>query len=349
MKHFISGALTAALLPILNACGSGNRASVPLTQTVLEPVVTVGVADGPPEQVIGRIIDLKAVGDGSFLVLDYLARRLAWFDQNGGYRGGITARGEGPGELSGPTAIAIAGERVAVMDPRNTRLNLFRLGPDGIEFRQAFRGAFSSLDAVRNLCSLSDQWYVRSRRDGRMIHAIDSTGSVVRSFQPEPPVSEEFGPFAEVVRAQKSGGHILCVADPAMIVSIELFSPTVRAYTPAGELVWESQVRNIRPIQFQVSESGELGFEEVTEEGSHLGRSVVLWSDRSVLVQYAVERPGPKEGDYHGIESIELALSTGEELGRSDALPLIGDTTPDFVYGFRNEPFPQVMVYRRGN
>jgi hypothetical protein len=183
-----------------------------------------------------------------------------------------------------------------------------------------------------------------------MIHVIDSAGTVVRSFQPEIPVSvDEFGPFTDVVRAQISGGHILCVADPAMIVSIESFSATVRAYTPEGELVWERQMGDIRPVRFRISEDGGLGLEDATEEGSHLGRSVVRWNDDSVLVQYAVERPGPKEGDYHGIESIELALTTGEELGRSDALPLLGDTRDDLVYGFRNEPFPQIIVYRKSN
>jgi hypothetical protein len=320
--------------------------AVALANTKLEHVLSVGVSEGPPEQVIGRIIDLKAADDGSFFVLDAQTAQVGWFDREGTYRGGITDRGEGPGELARPTAIAVAGDHLAVMDPRNTRLNLYRTGPTGIEYLRALRGAFSTLDAVRNVCALDQFWYVHTRRDGLMVHAVDPAGSFVRSFKPERQVSEQaFGNYTDIVRAQSSAGHVLCAADRQLVVSIDQFSASVRAYSPAGDSIWATDVPNIRPVRFIIDEQGELGLEETSDEGLHFGRTVVRWSASSVLVQYEISRTEPIPGQ--NIESVELSLASGEELGRTTAFPLIGDVSGDLVYAYRNDPFPQVLVLRR--
>jgi hypothetical protein len=341
-----------ALVATLSACaGDGDPRSASLPDlAALDTVAIVGVAEGPAEQVIGRIIDVAAAADGSFFVLDAQSSAVGWFGADGGYRGGITSRGQGPGELSRPTALAFMGDRLAVMDPRNARLGLYRPGSQGIEYLHALSGSFSTLDAVRNLCGLDGRWYVRSRSDGMMIHAVDSTGVVLRSFQQEVPVdAETFGPFLDVVRPQISAGHIACMHEPPTVVSVETFTRVVRAYGPEGELRWERELEGIRPLRFEISERGGLGLSDPLEEGSHAGRSIVGWNEESVLVQYAVELPGsiPEGQDYHGVVSIELSLATGEELGRTDALPLVAETAGDLVYAFENEPYPRVIVLRR--
>jgi hypothetical protein len=89
-----------------------------------DTVTVVGVADGSDVETFGEIRAIEPAPDGGFFVLDAQDRSIAWFSRDGSYRGGVSSRGEGPGELSFPTDIAFtAGQSLVVLDPANTRLN----------------------------------------------------------------------------------------------------------------------------------------------------------------------------------------------------------------------------------
>lgn len=340
--------LIACLPAVLVGCVSGDAPASDALAFALDTVSTIGVLDGPPEQTLGRIIDVVAALDGSVFVLDAQPSLVRWYGPDGEYRGGVTAQGQGPGELSRAVGVALMGDELGVLDPRNGRLAVYRTGESGIEHRTAFAGVTSTFDAVRSLCALGDRWYVRSRRSGRMLHAFDTTGAPAASFDPEASLLPElFGEYTDIVGAQISGGQLACVEEPATIATIAMFTSVVRAYTPDGELRWERELADIRPLRFVVGDGGRPTLSEPEPGGSHLGRSVVAWGDEALLVQYGVDLgDAAPEGADPPVVSIALSLADGSELGRTEALPLIADTEGDRVYAFVNEPYPRVIVMR---
>lgn len=341
-------ALAAAVL--LGACRS-DAGRVALADVVLDEVVAVGVVEGAAEQEFGDIVEVRASDDGSFFVLDGQAATVAWFDSAGGFVGGIRSRGAGPGELVRPLAMAVAeADQLAVLDPANARLSIYRMAAPALTYEQGVRGPWSNLAGGRNICGVAGRWYVRNPRDGFLIHEIDRAGEIVRSFEAADTVStDEFGGFTPIVAPQKNAGSILCLPDRSMIVSLGVHSSRVRAFTLDGELVWESEPVDIRPIQFVVTPAGALRGEVDPDKGAHIGRSVSRWTPETVLVQYVrrLDEPVPEDRDFHGIESLELAIGSGEEVGRSDRLPLVADTKGRLVYSYENLPYPRARVLRR--
>jgi hypothetical protein len=241
-------------------------------------------------------------------------------------------------------------DQLAVVDPGNARLSIYRLAADALSYETQVAGPWSSLGSGRNLCSIDGRWFIHNLRDGLLIHEVSDDGSVVRSFGAAVPTTRaEFGGFAEIAAPQRNAGSILCLPDRSLIVSLAAFDSHVRAYSPDGTLQWDAALPEVRPVRILAVDRA-LRSEYDAEQGSHIGRSVVRWSPESVLVQYSWSlRPGgPEDRDYHRLDSIELATTDGAIVGRTTALPLVVDTRGDIVYSFENLPFPRVRLLRRG-
>lgn len=101
-----------------NAWGSDAR---------LVQEVSVGVLDGPDEQIFGIVRGVTVGADGTIYVLDAQVPAVRVFDADGGYVGTLGRRGGGPGELSGPDwgMVMLSDGRIAVRDPGNARLQIF--------------------------------------------------------------------------------------------------------------------------------------------------------------------------------------------------------------------------------
>lgn len=315
----------------------------------LEEVLSVGLVEGVEAEAFGRIADVKASGDGGFMVLDGQAPSVRWFDSLGAYRDGIDSRGAGPGELSSPRAMAVSSDqRLAVLDPGNGRVSLYRLMEDGLTFQGQMRNEVSSLGSSQSICDLQGRWYMRSLLEGSVIHELDDDGKVVASFgDAESAPVEEYGPFAELVAPQKNAGALACLETPGLLVTVDTFTPSVRAFTPDGDLRWEVEVSGLRPMEFVVRE-GVLETERDPDQGSHIGVSILSWGPESVLVQYVIvpEDVRPGEEELQTIESVELTVQDGGEVARSREIPHLTDRVGRLVYTYRNLPYPVASVLR---
>jgi hypothetical protein len=235
-----------------------------------------------------------------------------------------------------------------VIDPRNGRYNIYKYGANGITYAESFPSPSSSAASGRHVCSVDGRIYVRFLDKDKLIHEITATGTIVRSFEPLESTTIDYGSATGMVSAKRSSGHLLCIADPAMIVSMGRYSPTLRAYTLDGTLLWETRPQDLRPLEFLPDPQGGVRFQS-DEQGSHLGESVVRWSPQSLIVQYSVTWPTStraedKERDFYSIETRELQLSSGREFGRTRHLPLIVDARNEWLYSFENLPFPRVRI-----
>lgn len=77
------------------------------SEATLVPELSIGELDGPEEYLFGRISSITVDADGRVFVLDGQARDIRVFDSDGTYVETVARRGEGPGELSNPTSVAV--------------------------------------------------------------------------------------------------------------------------------------------------------------------------------------------------------------------------------------------------
>ena len=92
----------------------------------LEPAVTIGTLEGPPETVFGRLAAIDVDSEGTVHVLDAQAAEIRMFDASGAFLGTVGRRGEGPGEMAQPGGMALFPDgAIAVRDPRNARLQIW--------------------------------------------------------------------------------------------------------------------------------------------------------------------------------------------------------------------------------
>jgi hypothetical protein len=97
----------------------------------LSETLRIGVADGEPEYMFGKISDLGMLSDGRIVVADGIAQHLRYFRPDGGWEKTVGQAGSGPGEFGnlGLTILVGPADTMLVLDVRNQRAN--RFGPDG--------------------------------------------------------------------------------------------------------------------------------------------------------------------------------------------------------------------------
>ena len=343
-----SGGLVILTAVAAAACEAAPDRSISMFVELTE-VLSVGLVDGPEEQVFGQIRDVRGLPDGSFLVLDGQAPAIRWFDPEGNQRAAVTSQGEGPGELAQPVAMTTVDEdRLGVLDPGNQRLLIFRLEEEGFSYDTSIRVSLNPYGMYDgSICGLADRWVVHAlASDGSTMQVYTQTsGEREEGFQEAVPVDEaEFGMYTFIAEPSINSGRLLCSGAWDRIISVPLRQDTVRAFSASGSPVWQHAVKGIVPEGYQVepvfgfaSESG----------GSHVAVSAMRWDETAVLVQYRFWRGSRTDPDSTAVESVVLDPESGEELGRTESLPRLSDARGPYVWGFEHEPFPRVRVWRR--
>lgn len=105
---------------------------------VAEPAFTVGVAEGAAWEMFGYVSDVTFDADGTLFILDDLAGHIVVIDSAGDFVRTIANKGDGPGELVQPIAIAVLRDgRIAVNDIGRPGIQFFRRDGeflDGVPF-----------------------------------------------------------------------------------------------------------------------------------------------------------------------------------------------------------------------
>ena len=95
-----------------------------------DAVFTVGVEEGESHEVFSTVQAVAFDGAGNLYVLDRDNSRVVVFGPDGSFQREVGSRGQGPGELQLPTAMAVLPDsRLAIMDLGNGAISIF--GPDG--------------------------------------------------------------------------------------------------------------------------------------------------------------------------------------------------------------------------
>ena len=86
----------------------------------LTPTLSIGQLEGQAEFLFGRVNSIAVDDFGTLYVLDSQAGEIRAFTSDGTFLRTYGRRGEGPGELMSPNAIAVLSDkRVLARDPRN--------------------------------------------------------------------------------------------------------------------------------------------------------------------------------------------------------------------------------------
>lgn len=314
-----------------------------------DTVAIVGVREGNPSEMFGRVHSVAAGPAGDFFVLDLQTSNVSWFSAEGSYRGGITSSGGGPGELSGAIDLTLtAGGDLLVLDPDNARISTFRPTAPGLRYVGSRRHEIGG----DNLCALRDRVFVNVLRNNALVHEVGDSAAPLNSFGrvPEPGGLESFGPyFRHLAKTMLVSGLILCTTDPDLVIAVSNSHPRIAAYRPDGRAAWSTTLADFHPTVYERTDRGGIRATQDPELGAHIAQAATRWDEATMLVQYEIRRntPRPDTAEYHEIESRFLDLSTGAELTRRTDLPLVAATSGGLVYVRRNLPIPQVLVLER--
>ena len=131
--HSLSLIFTAAVATNVSAQRASADTIVRRAERPLHPGVatlveelSIGVADGREEYILGEVADLAVAKDGSMLVFDRQVPIVRHYDASGRFLRSIGRSGSGPGEYRSASGIATAPDgRLLVWDTGNWRINVY--------------------------------------------------------------------------------------------------------------------------------------------------------------------------------------------------------------------------------
>lgn len=121
------------------AIATVHGAAVNLRTLVTEPLLSLGVADDPPEEAFGFVAGAVLLADGGVAVADAFDLRIAVFDSVGEHVRSFGRRGSGPGEFEAIAAVGryrgdslyvgeFGARRITVLDPSSGEGRVLRPG-----------------------------------------------------------------------------------------------------------------------------------------------------------------------------------------------------------------------------
>lgn len=123
---------SASVTIVENAPGAAER--VPRWAVGPEPSLSIGVAEGDPGYEFHRVLDAALLSDGRIAVLDWGSRQVRLFGSDGRLVGVQGREGDGPGEYRSPQILwTLAGDSMAVYDPRQDRVTVLAANQSGLE------------------------------------------------------------------------------------------------------------------------------------------------------------------------------------------------------------------------
>ena len=195
--------------------------------------LVIGQRGDDPNYVFYQPWHVVADSEGRIFVMDRRSNRIQVFDSAGEYLMSLGQRGQGPGEFSGLSGLALAGDKVFAVDNRSARFTVF--GPAG-DLLATFPKD-RAIGTVRRLMGSDGGSIVAMRQEEDPSNLLINRYALLR-------LSDEMAPLDEVVRFPDFLGGMVsrrsvgADASPmTAMVSISLPYPYPRAVTATdGEI-----------------------------------------------------------------------------------------------------------------
>lgn len=322
------------------ACASGCASEPASAPSTFELVSRISLDLGS-DHFIGRAMDLARDERGWFYIPDAFEHTVWVVDSAGREVRSIGRKGNGPGELEKPVAVAIQGDTLAVLEGGNARISFFTL-PGGDHARTIPQhgampsGIGFSPDGRRIAVSHS---YGES-----LFSILTSSGEVLGSYGSHPSAYY-------VVPVNLPGGHMSLADDDRILVSAIREYEVVRSDWN-GEVTgrFAAEPEGFEPMNLATAGSRS-DVEQRVREWTPLGRPIDHGS--GIMVQWSEPEPVENSGrlDYRGFADFytydgELVASRVESpclffFHEGDLLYCL-----DFDDGTGEEEGPTIAVYR---
>jgi hypothetical protein len=278
-------------------------------------IVAVGAADQPPTAVLGHVTDAVIDAHRNVYVLDALSFHVKVFSRVGVFLASAGRRGPGPGEFLAPVSIAIRGaDEVLVLDQSNSRIERWRFSGKALDRIGSYPIPFFA----RKMCVLGTRIFVLGHHGSNLLHELDQSGAIARSFAP--------GPLQQTTTQARlrAPNQLWCDEEAGELVIAHRLYPELFIYSANGSLR-----KTIRAEPF---------------------RQIVVTTRGAGVVTYS----NPKDGPYDVIVSTAVIgtrriVQLGHDVDGSDAVSGVRsyEVTSQGVFR-RIAPLPRLLKDSRG-
>ena len=305
--------------------------------------VTIGVADGEYEDMLGEIGDVAAMDDGTLLVMDRKNSEVRVFDYDGSFLGIFGGPGEGPGEFRYPTSyelsVAEKGRKVFVVGFFDAFVEAFeRRGRADFAPVLSFPKDLSG----EHGCAMNGYfWFFGySPAVKGVLHKFTYEGERVASF-----LDYYKSPREYISYMLSRHGMIACSEEHGVVALNRVNAPAITGYDEEGGKIWQVKLADFDPLQYiEYSDPG-WGWDTPKRGKAQL---LSLFSDSSgdFYVWYRVAEGKAFESfaDRGPLFRIDARTGQGTYLGQS---PRVWDIDGDYVFSGSNDPFPHVVIHKR--
>lgn len=260
--------------------------------------LTIGSIDETRDTYIfGNVSGLLLLDDGRILVADNTTHDVRLFGPDGKHQFTIGRRGAGPGDLTRPCCLTIAGDgQLWIRDNGNRRYSIFQIGPTEGKFVQTVRTHVSSPQSFAGRVA----WDSRGRIvdigqldiNTQQRAFVDANGSVVRWDTLKPPPSESLA-VMQVRRRVEGGVSTYYWYQPHGPDALRAFGPggeTADAVSSNYSVSWFDAERNRVTLIQRAIPGPELSARERREAHAELDRNAKDAGVARSSIPYGVPR-----------------------------------------------------------
>lgn len=274
-------------------------------------------------------------------ILDSRLNTLHTFALTGRLVASVARPGSGPGEFRVPKAVVTAGKTViAVLDAGKAEIISFSWR----ENRWHYENARRVPTHIEDVCLLDHRLFGvgNSFRDSTIAHVLkwsDSSDDEERSF------GSPLATGTPLRRAVLSKGLRVACGTNRIIVAGR-WSPEIRGYAPAGNLLWVHHLRPFEPVELEERGRGVI-FRPGPNGRVHVVAELGVWGTSLVYVQVGLmTRDVNGQDQFAEVTTHWLRLSDGVLVAQQKNLPIIGDITSDHLLFRDNHDLPGFSLYR---
>ncbi len=306
-------------------------------------IAEFGVASGDPAQEIGNIADVVRGPNRSIILLDDRLNRIWVLDSNGKFQRTFGRSGAGPGEFRNPIAMAVdpSTQFLYVLDQGLARVSIVGLADGDLRLKATFQVTPYAVD----ICALQGQLVIYSPGgdDRPVLQVTDSVGAPIHLFGQA--FGQKLGPNGQMAMR---GALVECLASSQTIVLVSQLEPEIRAFSPAGKLLWTRSMSGFLPVKINLLENGfrvdttSVGPADYTDQVFVLNDSTLVVQSQRKTPPWAprsLQKPTSRVSRF-------LAAADGATNSTTDALPRIAWVDNGRIIAIQNDPFPKLTIYR---
>jgi hypothetical protein len=307
------------------------------------PLRSIGVLDGRPDETFGVIGDLVIGAKGDLFVLDDQAKVVHRVRGDSAIER-IGGPGGGPGEFTAPGALWMqSATELVVADGEAMRLSVFDVTVLPARHVADVRLAHF-VEPGGNGCVMEQHTYINAFDGTHAIQVLDPAGNHVASIS-EVPIDTSLPPVLQRELQVVGGvGRLTCVPEEDLLIFLPRWRARVYVLSPTGDVQADWPLMEYEQFTAHQDADGTTGFGPDPETGeAHQGLGTTWLGANQFIIQLGKigDRREREEGP---VEHRLFDVGLGEIARLRQPAPRFPVLRENAWYGYRNLPFPQVIV-----